>query len=291
MTLNEERNLEQCLESVVNHIDEIIIVDCFSSDKTLEIAKKYTNKIYQNKWINYARQYQWAIDNTDITNDWVLRLDADERWTKKGFTELANIIESGKYDGVYVKMQIYFMSKWIRFGGFYPNLFLRVYKRSKGTIEDRWMDEHIQVQGETFISKIDVIEANYDRQQNITLWTTKHNNYSTREAIEFLIHKHNLKQMDSVAKFFGNTTERKRWLKEKFYFRFPLFIRPFLYFSYRYILKLGFLDGKKGVIFHFLHAFWYRFLVDVKVYQIESIAKQEKKPIPLVIKEHYGIDI
>ena len=186
MTFNETRNLKTCLESVHEHIDQIIIVDCFSTDDTIEIAKSFGCDIYQNKWINYSQQYLWASRETNIRNEWLLRLDADERWTKEGFKELSDIISSNEYDGIYVKMKIYFMDRWIKHGGFYPNDFLRVYKKSKGQMEDRWMDEHIKVEGKTIISGIDVIEANYDRQQNITLWTTKHNGYSTREAVEFL---------------------------------------------------------------------------------------------------------
>lgn len=291
MTLNEKLNLEECLVSIHHYINDIIIVDCYSNDNTIEIAQKYTSKIYQNKWINYSQQYLWAIANTDIKNEWILRIDADERWTKEGFDELKKIIDNDSADGVYVKMKIFFMGRWIKHGGFYPNYFLRVYKKSLGKMEDRWMDEHIKVNGKTIISSIDVIESNYDRQKNISFWTDKHNKYSTREAIEFLISKHNLKQMDTVANLWGNKTERKRWLKEKFYFKLPLFIRPLLYYLHRYIIKLGFLDGKEGFIFHYLHAFWYRFLVDAKIYQIEQLAKKENKTIPAVIKEHYGIDI
>lgn len=291
MTLNEKLNLEECLTSINDYVDDIIIVDCFSSDSTIEISKKYTNKIYQHKWANYSKQYLWAIENTEIKNEWILRIDADERWTPVGFEELRQIIEQDRADGVYVKMKIFFMDRWIKHGGFYPNYFLRVYKKSKGRIEDRWMDEHIIVDGRTVISNIDVIESNYDRQKNISLWTEKHNKYSTHEAIEFLIQKYKLKKMDTVAKFWGNKTERKRWLKEKLYFRMPLFFRPFLYYIHRYFFKLGFLDGKEGFIFHYLQAFWYRFLVDVKIYQIEQLAKKENKTIPEVIKEYYGIEI
>jgi len=291
LTFNEKLNLRECINLALNYVDEIIVVDSFSTDETILIAESYSIKYYQNKFINQAKQFIWALENIEIKNEWILRLDADERWSKEGFTELREIIEKDKADGVYVKMKIFFMSRWIKHGGFYPNYFLRVYKKSKGKMEDRWMDEHIKVTGRTIQSNIDVIESNYDRQKNIALWTDKHNSYSTREAIEFLIQKHKLKSVDSVAKFWGNRTERKRWFKEKFYFRLPLFIRPFLYYIHRYIFKFGFLDGKEGFIFHYLHAFWYRFLVDVKVYQIKKLAKEEKKTIPEVIKEHYNIDV
>ncbi|WP_373032901.1 glycosyltransferase family 2 protein [Sulfurovum sp.] len=291
MTYNEERNLRECLESVYEYIDDIIIVDSFSEDKTEEIAREYTGKFYPNKWINYSKQYLWGIANTDIKNEWVLRLDADERWTKEGFDELRKIVEEDKADGVYVKMKIFFMGRFIKHGAFYPNYFLRVYKRSKGAMEDRWMDEHIKVDGVTVHSNIDVIESNYDRQENIALWTTKHNGYSTREAVEFLIAKHKIHNIDTVANLFGNKTERKRWMKENIYFKTPLFVRPFMYFVYRYFFKLGFLDGKEGFIFHTLHAFWYRFLVDTKVYQIEKLAKKNNQTIQEVVKDHYGMDI
>lgn len=291
MTYNEKRNLKACLESVHEYIDDIIIVDSFSNDETESIAKEYTQKFHQNIFINQAKQFIWSLANTDIKNEWILRIDADERWTKEGFEELQVLMNDDTVDGIYVKMKIFFMGRFIKHGAFYPNYFLRVYKKSKGTMEDRWMDEHIRVEGKAVHSSIDVIESNYDRQENIALWTTKHNGYSTREAVEFLIAKHKIHEIDTVANLFGNKTERKRWLKENVYFRTPLFLRPFIYFFYRYIFKFGFLDGKEGFIFHTLHAFWYRFLVDTKVYQIEKLAKESKKSIKETIFNHYNIEI
>jgi glycosyltransferase involved in cell wall biosynthesis len=291
MTYNEQINLPDCLESIKEYIDDIIIVDSFSSDNTLGIAAKYTMKIYQNNYPNQSKKFSWALSNTKIKHEWVLRLDADERWTREGFEELENIIDNDTADGVYVKMKIYFMDRWIKHGGMYPNYFLRVFKKSKGMMEDRWMDEHIQVNGRTLISNIDVIESNYDRQKNISFWTTKHNNYSTREAIEFLASKYKLPNVTSIANLAGNKTERKRWIKDNVYVRLPLFLRPFLYFIYRYFFQLGFLDSKEGFIFHTLHAFWYRFLVDAKVYQIEGSAKKENKTIKEIVKQNYGVEL
>ena len=291
MTYNETRNLKDCLESIKDYVDDIIIVDSYSTDNTESIAKLYTDKFYQNKWINYSKQYLWSIAHTNIKNEWIIRLDADERWTKEGFKELSKIMEDDSVNGIYVKMKIYFMGKFIKHGAFYPNYFLRVYKKSKGLMEDRWMDEHIRVDGKVIHSNIDVIESNYDRQENISLWIDKHNGYSTREAVEILIAKYNIYNIDTVANIFGNKTERKRWIKENIYFRVPLFIRPVMYFIYRYFFKFGFLDGKEGFIFHTLHAFWYRFLVDTKVFQIEKLAKKNNKSINEIIQDHYAIKI
>ncbi|MEO0137825.1 MAG: glycosyltransferase family 2 protein [candidate division WOR-3 bacterium] len=285
LTYNEVKNIEECLKSVYGWVEEIFIVDSYSTDKTLDIARKYTDKIYQHPFENQARQFNWALNNLPIKKEWVMRLDADERWTVEGFHELEDIIKNDKADGVYVKMKIYFMGKWIRYGDFYPNYFLRVFKKSKSNIEDRWMDEHIKVNGKTIISNIDVIESNYDRQKNIHLWVSKHNNYSTREAVEYLMQKYSIQKIDTVADIKGSKTEKKRWLKERIYNRLPLFLRAFLYYIYRYVLKLGFLDGKEGLIFHFLQGFWYRFLVDAKIYEIEKRARVENRPVQEIIEE------
>ncbi|MCX7944062.1 MAG: glycosyltransferase family 2 protein, partial [Deltaproteobacteria bacterium] len=291
LTYNEEKNIEQCLRSIYDWVDEIFIVDSFSTDKTLEIARKYTDKIYQHKWENYAKQYIWALENLPIRNEWVLRLDADERWTEDGLKELSRIIFIDSYDGINVRIKIFFMGKWMRFGGTYPNYFLRIFRKSKSKVENRWMDEHIIVNGNVYNSSIDVLEQNYDRMENISLWVNKHNNYATREAIDYLILKYNIGKIDTVGNLTGHKTERKRWLKENFYYKLPLFIRAFLYYFYRYFFKLGFLDGTEGFIWHFLQGLWYRFLVDVKIYQIEKKAKSENKDIKTVISELYGYNL
>ncbi|MEO0183439.1 MAG: glycosyltransferase family 2 protein, partial [candidate division WOR-3 bacterium] len=112
-----------------------------------------------------------------------------------------------------------------------------------------------------------------------------HNNYSTREAVEYLMQKYSIQKIDTVADIKGSKTEKKRWLKERIYNRLPLFLRAFLYYIYRYVLKLGFLDGKEGLIFHFLQGFWYRFLVDAKIYEIEKRARVENRPVQEIIEE------
>jgi glycosyltransferase involved in cell wall biosynthesis len=292
MTLNESRNLEACLASVHEHVAQILIVDSFSGDDTLHIARRYTQDIVQNKWVSYAAQYRWAVERPEITQPWLLRLDADERWTPEGFRELRAIMErEPDVNGIYVKMKIFFMGRWIKHGGFYPNYFLRVYRRDKGRLENRWMDEHIQVDGRTFTSTIDVIEANYDRQSNLSLFTQKHNGYSTREAVDLLLLRARPAGDTNLGQNWRSKTERKRWLKEHIYARAPLFLRPTAYFFYRYLLQAGFLDGPEGFVFHSLQALWYRFLVDAKIYQIEKLAAQEGRPIEAIIEEHFGIDV
>ncbi len=292
MTLNEERNLVACLDSIKEYVAEIVVVDSFSTDKTIEIAKRYTDRVYQHEFINQAKQFIWTTTTLDLSNEWLLRIDADERWTPEGFAELRNLVESGSYDGIYVKMKIFFMGRFMRHGAFYPNYFLRVYKKSKGAMEDRFMDEHIHVEGPTARSNIDVLEMNHDRMYSLTDFTKKHNGYSSREAAEYLVQHYDLLKLDSVGSMSGTTTtERKRWMKENFYYRLPKFLRALIYWKYRYFLKLGFLDGMEGFIFHFLQGFWYRFLVDAKIYQVERYARDRGVSVKEAIREVLGIEL
>jgi glycosyltransferase involved in cell wall biosynthesis len=291
LTHNEHRNLPACLESIAGRVAEIVVVDSLSSDDTLEIAARHGARCLSRRFINHAEQLQWALDNADLRTEWVVRVDADERWTDDGFDTLAPLLADGSIAGVNVRMRIFFMGRFLRHGGLYPNLFLRVFRRAGARVEQRWMDEHIQVTGRVVSPAIDVTEANYDRQENIGLWTTKHNGYSTREAVDLLVRRHGLGRIDSVADLRGGRTERKRWLKENIYARAPLLARPVLYFLYRYLFQLGFLDGRPGLIFHVLHAFWYRFLVDVKVLQLEELARDSGRSLPQVIRDSYGIEM
>jgi glycosyltransferase involved in cell wall biosynthesis len=290
LTRDERRNLPACLGSVAGRIADVVVVDCFSTDDTVEIAKANGARVFQRNWKNYGDQFQWALDNVPMDTEWVLRLDADERWTEDGFRCLAEVLRDPEVHGVNVRMRIHFMGRFLRHGGLYPNLFLRVFRRAGARIEQRWMDEHISVPGKVVSPGIDVIEANYDRQENIGLWTTKHNAYSTREAVDALIRRWRLRELDTVADLRGDSTRRRRWMKEHVYARAPLFVRPFLYFGYRYLFRLGFLDGVPGFVFHVLQGFWYRFLVDVKVYQLERLARTSGRTIGEVIKDSYGIE-
>jgi len=290
LTLNEQRNLPACLASLRRHVQRIVVVDSFSTDATEEIAREHGAAFVQHAFVNQAQQFQWALEHVDIRTAWVMRVDADERWTPGAFEQLAPFLADPAVAGVNVRMRIQFMGRFLRHGGLYPNLFLRVFRRDGARIEQRWMDEHITVPGKVVSPPIDVIEANYDRQENIGLWTTKHNAYSTREAVDTLIRRWRLRELDTVGTLKGDSTHRRRWMKEHVYARAPLFVRPFLYFAYRYVLRLGFLDGVPGFVFHVLQGFWYRFLVDVKVYQLESLARASGRPIQEVIEDSYGIE-
>jgi hypothetical protein len=163
---------------------------------------------------------------------------------------------------------------------------------NEAIIEKRYMDEHIAVGGKTKVLNNDIIEYNEkDRNFSIANFIIKHNSYSNREAIEEVIMRSGLGRFDTIADFSGNKTERKRWVKEKIYLKLPLFARAIIYFVYRYFFQLGFLDGKRGLIFHFLQGLCYRFIVDAKIYEIERRANGDKSKIKEAIKKIYNIDI
>ncbi len=268
LTFNEEANLAICLDSLKNLNAEIFIVDSGSSDRTLEIAKEYKCQTFYNPWQNYAEQLNWALQNIPIKTLWTMRLDADERLMPELVDELKRVltITPENITGYQVKRRVFFMGKWIRHGGYYPTWLLRVWRTGLGFCEQRWMDEHIVIsQGKIANLKHDIIDENH---KGLTFWTNKHNSYANRE-IKDLLHLYNSSQEKDSLLDRDNFTQanQRRWIKNNLYSRSPLFLRALIYYFLRYVIGLGFLDGIEGMIFHFLQGFWYRFLVDAKIYE------------------------
>ena len=288
LTYNEELHIERCIKSLLPVVKEIFIIDSFSTDKTVEIAERLGAKVYQNPWINYALQFQWGLDNCPIETEWVMRMDSDEYILPELQNEISDKIQNIQEDtsGIYIKRRVYFKDKWIKHGSYYPTWLLRIWRYKDGHIEQRWMDEHIKLtKGETIQFENDLVDDNLN---DLTWWTTKHNNYATREAVDILNIIHEFINYDEVnSNFFGTQEERKRFLKKK-YANLPLFTRPFIYFLWRYFIKLGFLDGKQGLIWHFLQGFWYRFLVDAKIYEIEKKAEDSNLSLKETLIQKYG---
>jgi glycosyltransferase involved in cell wall biosynthesis len=268
LTFNEEANLAICLDSLKKLNAEIFIVDSGSSDRTLEIAKEYKCQTVYNPWQNYAEQLNWAIQNLPIKTPWTMRLDADERLMPELVDELNKLlpITSELITAYQLKRRVFFLGKWIRYGGYYPTWLLRIWRTRLGFCEQRWMDEHIVIsQGKIANLKYDIIDENH---KGLTFWTNKHNSYANRE-IKDLLHLYSSSQEKDPLLDRGNFTQanQRRWIKNNLYSRSPLFLRALIYYFLRYVIGLGFLDGIEGMIFHFLQGFWYRFLVDAKIYE------------------------
>ncbi len=288
LTHNESKHIERCIKSLLHVTDKIFIVDSFSTDDTVAIAENLGATVVQNPWISYAFQFNFGIQNNPFATRWLMRMDADEYITEELAAELNSKLPGleESISGMYVKRRVYFMNQWIRRGGYYPIWLLRVWKSGLGVCEELWMDEHIKLSsGTTAQFDHDIVDHNLN---NLTWWTQKHNNYAIREVIDLLNIKYNFDNKETVnPKFWGSQEQRTRYLKIK-YASMPLFTRPFLYFVFRYIFKGGFLDGKKGLIWHFLQGFWYRFLVDSKIYEVYQKAGKDKESIVTHFRTEYG---
>lgn len=280
LTYNEEKHLERCIRSIQGLVDDIIVLDSFSTDKTIEIASRLGAKTYQNPFENQAVQFNWALANCEIKSDWIIRIDADEYLVNKKNILLKNHLSDLPSDvnGLLIARKIVFLGRPLEHGGWYPKYNLRMFKNGYGECENKSMDEHIVIrEGRTAKLEIDFVDENLN---DLKWWTEKHNCYSEREAIDYFLNKNNgVKPI-----FFGNEAEKKRWLKIK-YNTLPLFIRPFLNFIYRYVFKRGFLDGTQGFVWHVLQGFWYRFLVDVKIYELKKKFKGNVHKIIQSIEE------
>ncbi|HEV7379091.1 MAG TPA: glycosyltransferase family 2 protein [Dyadobacter sp.] len=291
LTHNESLHIERCIKSLQQVTDKIFIVDSFSTDNTVQIATSLGATVVQNPWVSYAFQYNFGIHNNPYPTTWLMRMDADEYLTPELAQELNQSLMTtpANITGLYVKRRVFFMNQWISRGGYYPIWLLRLWRRDIGICEELWMDEHIKLSsGDTAQLQNDIVDHNLN---NLTWWTQKHNNYAIREVIDLLNIKYNFDSKPTVTpNFWGNQEQRTRFLKIK-YAGMPLFTRPFIYFVYRYFIKFGFLDGKKGLIWHFLQGFWYRFLVDAKIYEVYQRAGRDKEQIIEHFRTEYGKDL
>ncbi len=270
LTMNEEINIGDCIKSVKGISSEIYVVDSGSTDKTCDIAKSLGALCVYNKFVNYATQFNWALDNLNIKSNWILRLDADERLTEELSKEIQEATEEHSDDdvnGFVLKLRTFFMGKELRHGGIYPFKKLMLFKKGIGRIEIRKMDEHTTLSsGKSVELKNDGLHYDF---KDLTYFIKKHNWYSTREAQDVL---------EGTTKISETNLEkgqlRKRRRNKNLYYKFPSFFRCFLLFLYYYIIRLGFLDGKIGLIYNFLGVYWYRFLVDAKIYEYRKTNKK-----------------
>src|SRR5579863_5942153 len=276
LTFNESVHLPRALDHVRNFAREIFVIDSSSTDNTVELARAGGAQVLVHPFQNYARQFQWALENAPITADWIMRLDADEIIEADLAEEIKTKLPSLPSDitGINLNRKTIFQGRFLRHGGRYPLTLLRIWRRGKARIEDRWMDEHMYLsEGRTVTFTGGFADHNlYD----LTFFTAKHNSYASREALDALNQRLHLFE-PQVALASASTAKQariKRFLKESVYNKLPFEISAFLFFIYRYIFLLGFLDGRPGLIYHFLQGFWYRFLVGAKLRELELAAKQ-----------------
>lgn len=290
LTYNEEIHIRRCLENVKPIAKKIFVVGSFSTDKTKEIALSLGAEVVEHAWPgNQAEQFNWALDNLPISTQWVLRLDADEYLLPELVEELQEKLPTLPEDvtGIIFNRRHIFMGKWMK-RGIYPVKLLRVFRYGKGMCEQRLMDEHIQLtEGRAVEFEHDFCDHNLN---NLSWFCHKHVNYAIREAVDLLDIELDLTgaaETDSEKEISPQALAKR--MKKHQYAKQPLFWRAFAYFCYRYFLKGACLDGKVGFIWTFLQGWWYRTLVDAKVFEIKRQCGNDREKIKALLLREYGI--
>lgn len=261
LTFNSERAIRRTIESVSKVSDDIHIVDSYSTDRTVDIVKSYGAHVIQHPFNDYSSQINWAIENLPLKYEWEMHLDADEYLSPSLIASLKKMedLDDLSIQGYMVPRLVTFMGQEIRHGGMYPIWHMRLFRSGKGKCENRLYDQHFFVDGVSGVIKYPIID---DVSTSLSEWTTRHNKWSDLEAETLLSDS----RSEITSAFNGDNIQRKRAWKSVYY-RCPLFLRCFMLFIYRYIFRLGFLDGIPGLIFFMLQTFWFRFLVDAKLYE------------------------
>jgi glycosyltransferase involved in cell wall biosynthesis len=281
-------HIERAISCLNTLLCRVVVVDSYSTDQTCDLALKMGTEVFQNKFVNHAKQFQWAIDNIQLESEWVLRLDADETLDLELIHNIKEFIQNDgfKHNGAIFNRKHLFLGKWIRFGGRYPLPMLRLFRKGKAHVEQRWMDEHIVLDDGTAT----VLKGGFsdDNLNSISWFIDKHNKYATREMIDIMLKKIHPTSDSKITKKTGLKIKIKRFLKQYVYMKLPYFMRPAFYFLFRYFVQLGLLDGTRGFAYHFMQGFWYRALVDLKCMEIEQLwngckTKEEK----LLILENF----
>ncbi len=271
LTFNEEQHIERCLRSLEGVASRIVVVDSCSTDRTRDLARALGAEVVERAWPgNQAAQLNYALDHLALATPWTMRLDADEYLTDALRAELRSALDDAApgVTGFVLRRLVLFQGRPVRFGGFYPQRLLRVWRTGKGRSEARLMDEHIVVEsGQLVTLRADLIDHNLN---DISWWTDKHNRYARREAASLVALRHGLGNEPPSTGKTARSAAVTRWMKEHVYQRLPLGLRALLYFNYRFFVRLGFLDHPRVWVFHFLQAAWYRTLVDVNVREFED---------------------
>jgi len=291
LTFNEEKHIARCIQSLQAVCTRICIIDSFSTDRTIEIAKDLGAEVFSHVWENnYAKQLNWGIQEARIQTGWTLRIDADEYLTEELQQEIKYRLPSISegISGIEFTRKVLFKGHWVRFGGFYPIHLLRLWRTGLGSCEQRLMDEHIVLSaGETIRFKEHVIDENLN---DMHWWVLKHNNYARREAADALNLKYQLAFTTDLTTAGSSQAHVKRAAKNSFYNRLPLGLRAFIYFIFRFVFQLGFFDHPKVWMFHFMQGLWYRLLVDVNIYEAQKAAAHDPERLKNIITKEWKIE-
>jgi glycosyltransferase involved in cell wall biosynthesis len=267
LSYNSENTLGATLSRARMVSDEIFVVDSYSQDGSCALARSLGATVVEHSFEHYGAQRNWAIDNLPVTRRWQLHLDADEWLDDELVAAILALPDDPEHSGYFLPRYLRFLGRLLRHGGMSPTWHLRLFRTGAGRCEDRKYDQHFILKSGTSGQLRGVMID--DIRMSLSEWTARHNRWADGEVAE-------LDAQDSAGRLQpdarGNPAERKRFLRQK-YNQLPLFVRPFGLFAYRYFFRLGFLDGTEGLIFWVLQTFWFRFLVDAKIWEKRHSAR------------------
>lgn len=270
LSYNEAQHLPRLLKSIEGLGASVYLLDSGSTDDTVSIAQAYSAEIAVHSFENHPKQWDFALKHFKINTPWTIGLDADQIVSQELF-ELLKTFRDEDFkttNGIYFNRKNIFKGTWLKYGGYYPFYLLKMFRTGIGFSDiNENMDHRFQVEGATQIWKSGYLIEENLKENEISFWIQKHNRYSDLLAIEEVERIHQFRSATIKSSFFGSPNERKAWFKERWY-QLPRYWRPCIYFTYRMIFQLGILDGKNGVIFHFLQGFWFRLVVDVKIEEL-----------------------
>lgn len=278
ITYNEGQHLPRLLESVDGLDAPVFILDSGSDDDTIAIAQKAGATVLQHAFENHPKQWDFALKNFDIKTPWIICLDADQVVTPELKEKLENFRDQDYrgVNGIYFNRKNFFKGSWIKHGGYYPFYLLKMIRFGVGYSDlNENMDHRFIVPGKTEVWKDGHILEENLKENRISFWIAKHNRYSDLLAQEEVERMQKTRQQTLKPSLFGSPDERTAWLKQ-LWWQLPRYVRPMLYFTYRMIFQLGVLEGRTGVIFHFLQGFWFRLIVDVKIDEILKSGQQTR---------------
>ena len=273
LTYNEEIHLPRLLSSIDGLGADIFVLDSGSSDKTLDIARSFNAKVKSHPFENHPKQWDYALKTFSIKTRWVIGLDADQVVSAQLFKKLLDFENEDiaqDINGIYFNRHNYFKGKRLKYGGYRNKYLLKMFRTGLGNSDlNENMDHRFIVPGKTIVWKDGIVKEENLKENNIDFWLHKHLKYSDLVAEEEYDRRYSARIQTTKGKYFGSPDERIAFYKS-LWWQLPLYSRPFLYFAYRFVFKLGMLDSKEGRVFHFLQAFWFRLIVDIKLDELQK---------------------
>jgi glycosyltransferase involved in cell wall biosynthesis len=274
LTFNEELHLPRFLQSIKDLNAPVYVVDSGSTDSTVKIAEHFGATVLTNAFENHPKQWDFALRNCQVQTPWVICLDADQVVTSELKQQLINfdVADYTGINGIYFNRKNFFKGRWIKYGGYYPFYLLKMFRFGTGHSDlSEKMDHRFVVPGKTVIWRNGHLLEENLKENKISFWIAKHNRYSDLVAQQEVALMRAFTVQTEQPRFWGSPNERKAWYKQVWY-KLPRYVRPTLYFTQRIVFQLGILDGRTGIIFHFLQGFWFRLVVDIK---IDELLKQK----------------